>query len=89
MAQFFDGDTTATGSWVIMEEAVKRTFFTVQVTSADAASSTIVQGRINSNHDPVDITTITGDGAETCAYFPEIRVDVTTTGQLYADGVGQ
>jgi len=88
-AKLFDAVATATGEWINMTAFKQRTFLTVQITSADAASSTIIQGRINSDHSAVDIVTITGSGADTCAYFNEMRVDVTTTAQLYADATGQ
>ncbi len=87
--ELFDGTATATGEWVNIKDHVRRPFLTVQITSSDAGSSTIIQGRLTDAHDPVDIATITGSGAETCAFFDQIRVDVTTSAQLLANAAGQ
>lgn len=76
----------ATGDQVAYRNSKNRDFVTIQVTSADAASTTIIQGRMGTSHTWIDLETITGTGANTYATFKFFRVDVTaTTGQVDAD----
>ena len=65
-----------------------RDFLAVQATAA-VSSTVVIQGRCGKEHAWIDIVTLTDTAADTVAWFPFMRADVTAAGgQVEVDLAG-